>query len=78
MGSSQPAKIGYEILGATLVDPGILMITVDLVVNLTDIRPFSGWGFGDEARDSVAHGIQYRAVPAEVVVEGLFAFRANV
>jgi hypothetical protein len=54
------------------------MITVDFVVNLTDVRPFTGWRIGNEAGDPVVHGIPYRAVPAEVVVEGLFAVRANV
>jgi hypothetical protein len=54
------------------------MITVDFIVNLTDIGPFRGWRFGNEAWDPVVHGILYGAVSAEVDIEGLFAFRANV
>ena len=64
-------------MGATLVDPSILMITVDFVVNLTNVRPVSERCVRNEAGDAFVHGIPHRAVSAEVDIEGLFAFRAN-
>lgn len=61
-----------------MIDPSILMILVDVVVDVSDIQLVGRGRVGNEARDSIVHWVRNGALPTEVVLQRQFAMWASV